>query len=424
MSTDSDIINFDHNIMNSFKDDIFKNIIENSQIAIFLYSKNIIYANQALLEQSGYTQEELCSTNIWEFADKSCKDEVKKIVLSRYKGNLLKKNSHDFQFITKNGTLKNVRTTVEMMLYNGENIGVGTIVDISEFTQTKHRLQFLAEAVEKTADMVKIIDKDGKIIFVNDSTIHQLGYSRNELIGQNPSLFKSGHHDNDFYSTVWFTILCGDVFQGTFVNKKKNGHLFYEQETITPIFDNENRILKHFAVISKDISERIEMEQKLYELATVDTLTGIYNRQKCSEHLDIEISKFKRYNDRFVLIMLDIDDFKHVNDTYGHDVGDAVLIDVTRVISQQIRKSDIFSRWGGEEFMIIAPDLTLEEGIQFSEKLREDIKSYNFKKVGQITVSIGITLPKKGETKDKLLKRVDDAMYISKENGKDQTRIL
>lgn len=423
MAIESEIINFDNYVLNSFKDDIFKNIIENSQIAIFIYSKNIIYANQALVEQSGYTKEELYSTNIWELADKSCKDEVKKIVLDRCNGKVLEKNNHDFKFITKSGELKDVRTTVETIIYNEKYVGIGTIVDVSDFIQTKHRLSLLANAVEKTADMIRIVDKDGKIVFVNDSAVNKSGYSRNELIGQNPNIFKSGHHNNDFYSSIWFTILCGDVFQGTFINKKKNGHLFYEHETITPIFDDD-RTLQHFVVTSKDISERVEMEHKLYELATVDSLTGIYNRQKFIEHLDVEISRFKRYNDKFVLIMLDIDDFKHVNDTYGHDVGDTVLIDVSRVVSKQIRKSDIFSRWGGEEFMILAPDLDVDEAIQFSEKLREDVKRTKFKKVGQITVSIGVTLPKKDETKDKLLKRVDDAMYVSKENGKDQTRIL
>lgn len=423
MNINNDIINFNHNISNSFKSDIFKKIIENSQIPIFIYTKNIVYANQALIEQSGYTQEELYSTNIWELADESCKDELKEIVLNRYSGKLLEQNNHDFKFITKSGVLKDVRTTVETIQYNGKHVGVGIIMNVNDFVQTKHKMKLLADAVEKTADMVKIINKNGKIVFVNDSTVNISGYSRNELIGKNPSVFKSGHHDNNFYSTIWFTVLSGNIFQGTFVNKKKNGHLFYEEETITPLLDDD-KTLKYFVVTSKDISERIKMEQKLYKLATVDALTGIYNRQKCIEQLDIEISKFKRYNDKFVLIMLDIDDFKRINDTYGHDVGDAVLIGISKVISQQIRKSDIFSRWGGEEFMIIAANLTIYEAIQFSEKLREDIKSNNFKNVGQITVSIGVTLPQRDETKDKLLKRVDDAMYMSKENGKNQTCIL
>ncbi|WP_455757518.1 diguanylate cyclase [Sulfurimonas sp.] len=401
----------------------FRNFAESSQTGFFIYQENIIYANKSLSDQSGYSLEELESMHIWDFADESCKEEVKEIVLKRCRGEVLDQEVHDFKFITKSGEPKTVRTITQTIMHNGSYAGAGTIIDITDIIEAQHKLTLLAQAIQQTGDLVKITNQDGKIVFVNDSVVEQTGYENTEIIGQKPNIFKSGKHDNDYYENLWSTLLDGETFRGVFINKKKDGKLYYEEETITPIDNPENGV-QYFMVTGKDVTERVELEHELYRRATIDSLTGIYNRQRCSEQLDIEINRYNRYNDEFALIMVDIDDFKHVNDTYGHDVGDDVLKQACDIISKETRKSDIFSRWGGEEFMIIAHCSAEKDAIEFSEKLRKKIHSTFFEKIENITVSIGITFPKKAESKKDLLKRVDSALYKAKNSGKNKVHIL
>lgn len=402
--------------------DKFETITDNFQIGVFIYRKNLIYANQTISDYLGYSFEELYNTNVWNFIHESDRKKVKEIVLKRSSGKLLEKENHDFKVVTKSGEIKTVRTYVQTIKYNGEYAGIGTVIDITDIEQTKEKLTLLSHAIEQTDDMVRITDRDGKIIFVNDSIIQHSGYTQQEILGQTPRIFKSDKHDHKFYRKMWSNILSGETFKATFINKKKNGDIYYEQETITPI-DNNNGT-QYFVATGKDISERVKMEHDLYEKATIDSLTGIINRQRFNELLQIELERYKRYRYDFAIIMLDIDYFKSVNDTYGHQIGDNTLKSISEVISYSIRKSDIFARWGGEEFIIIAPNLNKESAIKFSEKIKSNISSTTFEHVGKLTVSMGITFPKQDDTKEELFKRVDNAMYLSKESGRNKVSFL
>ena len=167
------------------------------------------------------------------------------------------------------------------------------------------------------------------------------------------------------------------------------------------------------------------MENQLHQQATTDLLTGIYNRQKFLEEIETELDKLTRYNSAFALIMIDLDHFKNVNDNYGHDVGDKILKSICKVIDSKIRRTDIFARWGGEEFMIIAPELrTKDELIALAEKIRVGVESTFFDTVGRITISLGITLSKPEDTLNEILKRVDDALYNAKNNGRNQIHFI
>ena len=232
-------------------------------------------------------------------------------------------------------------------------------------------------------------------------------------------MFKSGYHDRPFYKNLWQTILSGKSYHGVFTNMKKDRQLYYEEEIITPMMDDEHDI-QHFVATSQDITERFHMEEQLHKLATIDSLTGIYNRHKTNVEIDIEIGRSKRYNDTFALVMFDIDEFKVVNDTYGHEVGDHVLRELSALISSHIRESDRFGRWGGEEFMLILPKLTKKEAILATQKLRKIVEKHRFIEVPKITISVGVTVFKPNDTKQKLLKRVDDALYKAKEEGRNR----
>lgn len=161
-----------------------------------------------------------------------------------------------------------------------------------------------------------------------------------------------------------------------------------------------------------------EMEhEKLEERAFTDTLTGIFNRERFNFFLETELARTERYETLFSLVMFDIDHFKEVNDTYGHDVGDKVLKTLTQLVQGQIRDSDVFARWGGEEFMIITPN-NLGSSEQLAEKLRCYIHEHVFDTVGNVTCSFGVTQSRKGDAVETIVKRCDEMLYTAKHSGR------
>ncbi len=156
--------------------------------------------------------------------------------------------------------------------------------------------------------------------------------------------------------------------------------------------------------------------------ATTDALTGIDNRIKFNQSLAIEIARATRYNSPLSLIIFDIDHFKKVNDTFGHSVGDKVLKTLAKLVEANIRETNIFARWGGEEFVILAPGISLTETLELADKLRSKVEEFDFNKPQKVTLSFGVTAFKKGDSSTMLLNRADEALYRAKENGRNQVQ--
>lgn len=173
-----------------------------------------------------------------------------------------------------------------------------------------------------------------------------------------------------------------------------------------------------------DITRRKQDEAEIHLLATTDSLTGIANRREFSKILANEMERTKRYGAPFSLIMYDIDYFKHVNDRFGHDIGDTVLQTITEVVKRHIRIVDVVARWGGEEFMLLMPQSDLAAAKSAAEKLRQTIADHTFDKVNKITVSFGVAEFTLHDDFNSLLKRVDDALYLAKERGRNRVEIL
>ena len=162
--------------------------------------------------------------------------------------------------------------------------------------------------------------------------------------------------------------------------------------------------------------------EELERLSVTDALTQLYNRRKTDETLAQEIERAHRYKNSFSVILLDIDKFKDVNDTYGHQTGDAVLIQISKLLSVNVRKIDTLGRWGGEEFFIINTETNPDKAVEFSEKIRSIIAAYNFDKVGKVTCSFGVTHYIHGDTQDTILARCDEALYTAKNSGRNCVR--
>lgn len=246
----------------------FRTIAENTLMGIFIYERErYSYVNDAFASLLGYSKEELYAMKVWEIIDKPNQKEVRKIAEQRMQGKQFPYTYQDIKLVTKSGKLKTMRASTKTITYNGHFAVMGTIIDITDIKETKEQLKILGKAIEQTDDLVKIINKKGNILFVNDSVINHSGYTRSELIGSHTRIFKSGHHDPSFYTSLWKTVTSGKIYRDTFVNKKKNGSIFYEEEAITPIFD-ENGKIEYYVSTGKDISKRVELENALRESET------------------------------------------------------------------------------------------------------------------------------------------------------------
>lgn len=177
-------------------------------------------------------------------------------------------------------------------------------------------------------------------------------------------------------------------------------------------------------LLKEEILERQKIEEKLIQLATIDPLTSIPNRRKFDEVLEYEMNRDSRYKNELSLVFCDLDYFKKINDRYGHKIGDDVLKAFTRVVSDNIRKTDVVARWGGEEFALLMPATSIMTAASTAEKLRRETERFVFPHVGHITASFGVTQYIEGDTEASLINRADDALYKAKKNGRNRVEML
>jgi len=397
----------------------FNNISEVTLIGVFIYKNNFVYANKAFEKMTGYSFEELKKISPWKLFEKDMQKSLKKMIAKRLQGEKYFKEYSEIKVIKKGGETRLMRIAVETIMHEGDFAGAGSIVDITEIVKQKEKVSLLAKALEKTDNLVLITDVNGIISYVNDSWVRLSGFTKEELLGEKPNIFSAHSKDEASYTKMWDSILSGENYHDVIMDKNKNGEPYYVDFNITPIFGKEERV-EHFVFTGADVSSRIRIENKLKQLATIDTLTKVYNRYKINEIIDHQIARSKRYDEVFSLLMFDIDYFKKVNDTYGHYVGDLVLKKLSELIQRNIREVDSFGRWGGEEFMLLLHKASREEAVFIAEKLRKLVKNYNIDNLYKITISIGVTTFSKYDTKETLLEKADNALYKSKEDGRNR----
>jgi diguanylate cyclase (GGDEF)-like protein/PAS domain S-box-containing protein len=254
-----------------------------------------------------------------------------------------------------------------------------------------------------------------ELINVSKALCETSGYTKEELIGKRASIFKSGNVKDEVYQDLWETISNGEVWVGELEDKKKNQEPFWLKTTIFPDFEDEEII--SYTAVSEDITDKKVIEY----ISEHDKLTQIYNRVKLDEYLEREMSRFQRYKDKFSVIMIDIDYFKSVNDEYGHQVGDSVLVEVSNILQKNIRsKLDIVGRWGGEEFLVICMGTDIYGAEVLAEHLRAKIENFKFSVIKNKTASFGIAQVTDNDDIESVLKRADEALYKAKRNGRNQ----
>jgi len=298
---------------------------------------------------------------------------------------------------------------------------LGMVRDITDMRQAEARMRQLSGAVEQTADSVLITDRRGVIEYVNPAFERTTGYTRDEAIGQTPNLVKSGRQGKSFYAEMWKTILTGQVFSDVFVNRRKDGSYYFEEKTITPLKDGQGQVT-HFVSTGKDVTERMEVQEQLQFLAQHDSLTELPNRLLLLDRLKQSLAR-ARWHERLVAVLfVDLDRFKTINDTLGHEIGDRLLQQLAGRFSRAVREGDTVSRFGGDEFVILLDDVASSNDVsQVAQKVLDALVAPFTVDHHQlyITASIGISLfPNDGEESGALLKYADTAMYRAKDAGR------
>lgn len=284
-------------------------------------------------------------------------------------------------------------------------------------------LRLAYKVIEASHDAVMITDERGIIQSVNPSFCKLTGYSAEEALGQTPSLLSSGQHDESFYQQMWQRLQQQGYWQGEIWNKRKNGEIYPEWLSISAV-RGEKGTINQYAAIFSDITERKKREQKIHELAYFDELTGLANRRLFQDRLEQALANAKRHNHQLAVLFLDLDLFKRINDTLGHQAGDEALRQVAKRLQKASRAGESVARLGGDEFTMLVPEC---DGVEEIEKLALRIVA-QFELPFQIqrnelalTTSVGISIyPQHGNTANELLKCADAAMYQAKESGRNK----
>ncbi|MEA4813544.1 MAG: sensor domain-containing diguanylate cyclase [Oscillospiraceae bacterium] len=288
--------------------------------------------------------------------------------------------------------------------------------------------------VENIKDVIWELDTNMIFTFISPTVKGMTGYNDCEIIGRCMLDFLTDKSKKLIMDQVKKRRDIGSKGDSPLYDVKfvcKDGHKIWCEVCVKPIFKDETLIC--YIGTSRDISEKKMYEQKLKEmitqqkrtnkqlenLATFDMLTGTYNRRKFEYFVNCEVEKVERYGTTFSISMFDIDNFKQINDVNGHDKGDIVLHDIASLIKRTIRATDLLFRWGGDEFIVLFPDLSLENALVVANKIRETVYSYKFGiEVEAVTISLGIGTYNLGENMDQFVSRVDKALLRAKKNGK------
>ncbi|WP_213994735.1 EAL domain-containing protein [Arsukibacterium sp.] len=284
-------------------------------------------------------------------------------------------------------------------------------------------LRLAHKVIDASLDGIMITNVHGVIESVNPSFTQLTGYTAAEAIGQTPALLSSGLHNKDFYRSLWQVLMEQGHWQGEIWNKRKNGEIYPEWLSITAI-RGENGEICQFAAIFSDISERKSQEKKIHQLAYLDELTGLANRRMFLDRLKLALANAQRHQHQMAVLFLDLDLFKRINDTLGHQAGDEVLTEVARRLTATVREGESVARLGGDEFTILLPEI---DDISSLDKIaRRLVQQFEkpFRLLEQefvLTTSIGISLfPVDAKTTDQLIKHADVAMYQAKSAGRNQ----
>ncbi len=327
----------------------------------------------------------------------------------------------------RNGELQWVSISAESVDMNGEQCILAFVMDITERKQAEEKLQLAASVFTHAREGITITDATGAILEINATFTDITGYGREEVLGRNPRMLKSGRHEAEFYATMWRELIANGHWYGEIWNRRKNGQIYAEMLTISAVRDAAGNTQNYVALFT-DITALKEHQRQLEHIAHYDALTGLPNRVLLADRLQLAMAQSQRRDQSLAVVYLDLDGFKPVNDQYGHEVGDELLIAVAQRMKGALREGDTLGRLGGDEFVAVLVDLEQAsdcEPVLARLLLAAAAPATVGNLVLRVSASIGVTLyPQDDSDADQLLRHADQAMYQAKQAGKNRYHLF
>lgn len=400
----------------------FKALSEATYGGIIIHNKGMILeCNSGLSDMSGYSYSELIGMNGLTLISPEDVELTKKKMTSDTN------QSYEVIGISKHGKKYPIAIKSKNILYKGHQARVMEIIDITERKKTEEQLKLAASVFTNAREGIVIANMHGDIIDVNETFTHITGYCREEVLGKNPSLLSQGRHSVEFLDDIWTSLRETQEWSGEIWELRKNGDKFAALATISTVLDTKSK-LQNYVVLFSDITHMMEHQQQLKHIAQYDTLTNLPNRMLLAERLKNAIHQSDRRKQSIAVVYLDLDGFKAINDTYGHGIGDELLIKLSRLMKKALRAGDTIARIGGDEFVAVLVDIEKQQDYELAlERLLQVAMSpvRIDKRSLQVSTSIGVTVyPQDNVDADQLIRHADQAMYIAKQTGKNRFHLF
>lgn len=390
----------------------------------------LIAYNRAFMEATKFTDEDLTGGqfNIADLYVDLSQREVFLKTLER-DGNV---ENMEFSFYAKNNARHIGLVSSKRIMIDDIPHALSVIRDITQLKAIEAKLQQSEERhrllADNAADVIWTMDLEGRFSYISPSVEKLRGYTVEEIMAQTPEEVlcpDSLIHMQEGLARAINSVQNGlpfQVFRGELEQPCKDGSTVWTEATVSGIYSEDGRFIGMLGV-TRDISERKLMEEEIRRLSITDKLTQSFNRLKLDETLEQQFESSKGGGVPFAIIILDIDHFKLVNDTYGHQVGDRVLIELVEALHDNVRAGDVVGRWGGEEFLIILPETTLADATVLAERLRQAVAGHAFSTAGQVTISLGVSAFTTDSSPESIVSRADTALYQAKEKGRNRVEV-
>ena len=296
---------------------------------------------------------------------------------------------------------------------------------VRQLAESEERHRLLAE---NAWDVIWTMGVDGSITYVSPSVQRVRGFTPAEAAAQTLDQIHtpdSARQVTEYFTALYAAMAAGEVppiYHGEREYYRKDGSIMLGELQVIPQVDDNGNVVQILGV-TRDVSDRRHFEDELNRLAVTDPLTGVWNRRQGDRLFVADLAEARRSGNAVSLLMVDIDGFKKVNDTHGHQVGDQVLVTISQILNDQLRSSDILARWGGDEFVILLPQCTSADAAVIAEKLRERVSATEIDGLGPLTVSIGVAEMNTDDDRDSLLRWADIAMYRAKSGGRNAVEV-
>lgn len=403
---------------------LFRSYFELGLIGMALISSEgkWVQVNQYLCEMLGYSETELKSEPLTKYIHPDDQS-IFADMLTEQALPLRKNRRVEIRFLHHQGLL--IHSEIAMSTQQTEDGGlqyITLISDITERKQAEQQLNLAASVFEHASEGIMITNDQGLIINVNQAFESLTGYKSKEVIGKTPSMLKSGHHSEEFFASMWHSLRQDKHWRGEVWNRNKSGEIYAELLNIAAV-QNRHGVTTHYVSIFSDITQLKEHQHELEKMAHFDALTQLPNRVLLSDRLKTAISHCHP-SEMMAIAYIDLDEFKPINDTYGHDTGDLLLIEASKRMRNRLDKQNELARLGGDEFIVILNNLT--SASQCRKILEELLNTLSHpfiirQQTLTISASIGVTVyPEDNADPDTLIRHADQAMYTAKQTGRNR----